>query len=518
MFIITSCSTNKDFKSIESKSFSNKNVLGLNAVNANNNYYTKAIIDYLTVKKVLDGNSFRDFSYPKNNPKINDSNKVLQITLFPELSTKFFYPDNNTNLVKDKLLETGIKPCYYDLPLKLKDLQSGFQFNHYVFKSSNRAAMQAFGIVNSEIKENSLYVVTDYLQYQDINCSGLPTIRYAVGMRAEFRIIGIESESDLKGIGSLAGLAAQVETNSQKVNITIKTIGLTGIDSRLSIPSNTTFDVKTYSDYEKIIDFIRNLKDDEDIIDSTIKNKSNTQKIIIQPQIIPVMDAYRPSLEYSFYPMLESIELLELKLKRIEKKDFTNVKDDLSKKKIEEIKNNIFDLKLSILDTESKELANKYRELNNNYNTVSTTSDITNIFTYINSTNKINFLSKKDSLDRIQDSLSQKKDFRKLPKVIDIVGGRNLLVAKDWEEKGFDYILKKDFDKAISAFKQSEIEMPGFHNSFEIIRYLNNNKSKMINESEYIKALKEIKENYTWKVSPEVIKKLEERIKGNIVK
>jgi hypothetical protein len=59
-----------------------------------------------------------------------------------------------------------------------------------------------------------------------------------------------------------------------------------------------------------------------------------------------------------------------------------------------------------------------------------------------------------------------------------------VLIAKDWEEKGFDYILKKDFDKAISAFKQSEIEMPGFHNSFEIIKYLKNNKSKMVNEVE----------------------------------
>lgn len=498
LFIIFSCSTNKDLKKMDSNSFSGKNnVLGLNAINANNNYYTKAIIDYLTIKKIIDGNSIREFGIPKNNPKINDTNKVLQIALFPELSSDSSYPNSNTEDIKKKLIESGIKTCFYDLPLKLKDLQSGFQFNHYVFKSSNRAAMQAFGIVNSEIKENSLYIVTDYLQFQDINCSGLPTIRYAVGIRAEFRIIGIESESELKGIGSLAGLAAQVETNSQKVNITIKTIGLTGIDSRLSIPSNTTFDVKTYSDYEKIIDFIRNLKDNEDNI-----VKDNKQ-LIVQPQIIPVMDDYRASLEYSFYPMLESIELLELKLKAIEK-------NNLSKSKIDSIKTKINNLKLAILENESENYIASYLKLKNDYMSVNNSFDIKDIFSYIHINNDKKSIVKQDSTSQVINS--NKSNSIKSSKLIDIVGGRNVLIAKDWEQKGFDFILSKNFDKAIEAFKQSEIEIPQFHSSTEIIEYLEKNKSKMKTEEEYINSLKFILENYTWRVSQEIIDKVKNEI------
>ncbi|WP_281235139.1 hypothetical protein [Flavobacterium gelatinilyticum] len=501
IFFIISCNSSKDLKRLDSKSFSGKNnVLGLNAINANNNYYTKAIIDYLLIKKIIDGNSIREFGIPKNNPKNENTEKVLQIALFPELSTNTSYANTNTDATITKLLESGIRTCFYDLPLKLKDLQSGFQFNHYVFKSSNRAAMQAFGIVNSEVKENSLYIITDYLQYQDINCSGLPTIRYAVGIRAEFRIIGIESESQLQGIGSLAGLAAQVETNSQKVNLTIKTIGLTGIDSRLSIPSNTTFDVKTYSDYEKIIDFIRNLKDNED------KEVKDNKQLIVQPQIIPVMDEYRASLEYSFYPMLESIELLELKLRTIEK-------NNLSQIEIDTIKKNINSLKLSILQDETKDLIRKYRQLNNNYNTINSTSNITEIFTYLNRKSNIESSLEQFSKDTTKDSLAHNTS-KKTPKIIDLVGGRNVLIAKEWEEKGFDYILSKEFDKAIFAFKQSEIEVPQFHSSSEIVKFLNDNKSKITNNNnEYLKALKIIRENYTWRVSEEIIKKLDTKLK-----
>lgn len=489
---------------MDSNAFSGKNnVLGLNAVNANNNYYTKAIIDYLTIKKIIEGNSIREFGIPKNNPKISDNNKVLQIALFPELSPNSSYLASNTPEITKKILESGIKTCFYDLPLKLEDLQSGFQFNHFVFKSSNRAAMQAFGIVNSEIKENSLYIVTDYLQFQDINCSGLPTIRYAVGIRAEFRIIGVESESELKGIGSLASLAAQVETNSQKVNLTIKTIGLTGIDSRLSIPSNTTFDVKTYSDYEKIIEFIRNLKDNDD------KNSQSTGQLIVQPQIIPVMDDYRASLEYSFYPMLESIELLELKLKNIKK-------NNSSSAKIDSIKANINNLKITILEEESKDLVGKYKRLSNNYNTVSNTYNIAEIFTYINRKNDIDVIRHRDSINAInKNSTENSANLRNSSNAIDVVGGRNVLIAKDWEEKAFNYLLSKEFDNAIYAFSQSENEIPTFHSSVEIIDLLKKNKLMMQNEEGYIKTLKYILDNYTWKVSKDIIDKLNKRIISN---
>jgi len=342
--LISSCSSTYFLRRFDKKNkFSdNKSVLGLNAINADNNYYTRAILDYLLVKKILEGNSLTYFDMPNHMKPIPliDTLMVQKRVLFPQLQG-FHTPESKLEeeIIK-KLQNIGVKHCIFDIPTNLNNLKSGFQFNHYVFRSSNRAALQAFGIVNSEVKESSLYIVTDYIQYQDFNCTGIPTIRYAVGMRAEFKIQGIESESELKGIGSLAGLAAQVETNRQQVNITIKTIGITGIESRLTIPSNTTFDVKTYSDYEKVIDFIRNLRN----------SKANSDDLIINPQIIPVMDEYRTTIEHTLYPMMESIEVLETKLKGIEKEK------NIDKSKVTELKNKIIELKLKLIEEEVSKL------------------------------------------------------------------------------------------------------------------------------------------------------------------
>ncbi|MCL9803889.1 hypothetical protein NAT51_00020 [Flavobacterium amniphilum] len=342
MLFYSSCAK-QHLKKFEEKDhyFDNSSVLGLNAVNADNNYYTKAILEYLLVKGIIDGNSEIRTGKPKYSPKEN--REVTQMLLFPGLSDKETV--NNNNYLSE-LKESGIRPCVYDLPKELKDLKSGFQFNHYVFKGSNRAAMQAFGIVASEAKDSTLYIITDYLQYQDVNCTGLPTIRYAVGIRAQFRIARTDSETELKGVSSLAGLAAQVETDQRSVNITVKTIGITGIDSRVTIPSNTTFDVRTYSDYEKVIDFIKNLKTEKANLGDTL---------IIQPQLIPVMDDYRTTIEHTFHSTYETIELLETKLKELEDKKDNSEVDKLRK----EIK----DIKLSMLKKEIEGLKNNREEL-----------------------------------------------------------------------------------------------------------------------------------------------------------
>jgi len=361
--ILSSCATNQGLSGFEKKKkFSeNKSVLGLNSISADNSYYTKAVLDYLLVKKIIDGNSIDFFGMPEQLPvtPVIDSLLVHKVVLFPKLQS-VYDSKSEFNLETIKNIQNyGVTDCTYDLPTSLNDLKGGFQFNHYIFRSSNRAAMQAFGIVNSEIKENTLYIITDYLQFQDINCSGIPVIRYAVGMRAEFRILGVASESELAEIGSLAGLAAQVETKKQQVNLTIKTIGITGIDSRLTVPSNTSFDVKTFSDYEKIIDFVRNLK----------SLKKENDNLIISPQIIPVMDEYRTTLNHSLYPLMESIELLEVKLSEL--KDEENISEEYKT-----MKKNINTLKLELLGTEVNKLIESRIQLIesdgviNNYNNV----------------------------------------------------------------------------------------------------------------------------------------------------
>lgn len=341
VIILSSCATNHNLKNFENKEkFSeNTSVLGLNSVSADHNYYTKAILDHLLVKKIIDGNSINYFGMPEQLPAmpVIDSLLVRKMVIFPKLQSDFEQEYNSETI--NNLQNLGIKDCTYDLPKNLNDLKSGLLFNSYTFRSSNRAAMQAFGIVNSAAKEKTLYIITDYLQFQDINCSGIPIIRYAVGMRAVFRILGIQSESELADIGSLASLAAQVENKKQQVNITIKTIGITGIDSRLTIPSNASFDVKTFSDYEKTIDFIRNLK----------YFKKGNDNLIISPQIIPVMDEYRTTLDHSLYPLLESIELLELKLSELKGEENISEEYKIMKKSI----NN---LKLELLGTEVNKL------------------------------------------------------------------------------------------------------------------------------------------------------------------
>jgi hypothetical protein len=381
--IIQSCGINSNLKKFDKKNkfHNNKSVLGLNSINADNNHYTKAVLDYLLVKRILDGNSFDYFGMPQNLPQkpVIDSIVIKKKVVFPQLQD--FYNANTKfdSLTIKKLESYGLNECIYDIPKKLNDLNSGFQFNHYVFKSSNRAAMQAFGIVNSSIELNSLYIVTDYLQYKDITCTGIPKFRYAVGIRAEFRLIGVESESELSGIGSLAGLAAQVETNQMQVNITIKTIGVTGTKSRLSIPSTTSFDVKTYSDYEKILDFIRNLSEEQE----------NNEELIIHPELIPVMDEYRTTLEHSFYPLMETIEVLELKLSELEK-------DNDKKEKIQLIKDKITSLKLNLLDYEVEKLIGERIKLIQNDSAINNYSDLIDLIDLLKNKeiNKEEFIKK----------------------------------------------------------------------------------------------------------------------------
>ena len=458
--VILFISCRSHLKQFEKKDryFDNSSVLGLNAVNADYNYYTKAILEYLLVKQIIDGNSI----IYNGTPKLDPSSKklVTQIALFPKLNQPL---DDNT--VVAELRKNGVKYCFYDLPKTLKDLGSGFQFNHYVFQSSNRAAMQAFGIVDSQIRETSLYIITDYLQYKDINCTGLPTIRYAVGMRAQFRILQTETESELNGIGSLAGLAAQVETNKKTVNVTIKTIGITGIESRLSIPSNTTFDVKTYSDYEKIIDFIRNMKD-TDINDN--------MEIIVSPQIIPVMDDYRTTIEHTFHPLYESIEVLETKLNELS--------DDskIDRKQVAEVKRDITEIKLDLLMKEVEELKQNRQKLLLGNKLINDYSKYTDLLLIINGLEN----SSSTTLEELKSKMNMNYD--------DIPSYRtnanpNPILASEKEKLGFESLLAKDLSLALKYFIESENAQNGRTNVYEISRYLKTRKKISLQDDEFWK-------------------------------
>ena len=467
--------------------YDNSSVLGLNAINADYNYYTKAILEYLLVKEIVDGNSKIFDGTPKYEPKSKST--VTQIALFPKLKEDFDIKINNNETI-NKLKEKGIKYCYYDLPKKLSDLESGFQFNHYVFKSTNRAAMQAFGIVDSEVKSNSLYIITDYLQYKDINCTGIPTIRYAVGMRAQFRISETTTESELKGVGSLAGLAAQVETNQKNVNITIKTIGITGVESRLSIPSNTSFDVKTYSDYEKILEFIRNMKD---------TSNKDAKEIIINPQIIPVMDDYRTTVEHTFHPLYESIELLETKLKEMEDEDGINLNA------VSKIKKEITDIKLDLVFKEVQELKRKRETLILGNRVINDYSVYTNLLSILNGLHN----NPDEILEEIKDKLNLNLPNEPKFNSYQLNENKDSEKAKTNELNGFNDLLNEDIYSAINHFIISENSSNGYNQVYEISKFLKKKEKTKTKDLEFWKQIySEILINYSYNIPSEVEEKI----------
>lgn len=56
---------------------------------------------------------------------------------------------------------------------------------------------------------------------------------------------------------------------------------------------------------------------------------------------------------------------------------------------------------------------------------------------------------------------------------------KNLSSARDWEAKGFDYLLKKDVDNAINCFANTEDAYNAYHQAYEIADYLTENKDKL---------------------------------------
>jgi hypothetical protein len=311
--LVISCKTQQNSeRNVGKKTFSQqRDVLSINSVNADYDQYSRAIFNYRLTEKIISdyGNGGQPYWFIEEN-----GDSILKIDLFKNLPRSYQKLIDNS---EDSLLLAinGLTPSSLIVPNSLRDLDAGFQFSNYIFKSSNQAALKAFGIVNSNLELNSTYIVIDYLQYKDVAIQKFPSIRYAVGIRAEIRVdeTKVDSEIDIK---SLSTLAAQVEIGKKSVNITIRTIGISGLESRMVIPNNTTFDVKTYSQFEQIIEFIRTLKDEP-------------QDMVICPQRIPIVNTYSTSPEYSFFSRLEYMELLRKQANKLSRKERRNLKNSI---------------------------------------------------------------------------------------------------------------------------------------------------------------------------------------------
>lgn len=452
LLLIILCYNGVTFAQLNNKKFlkKNKDVLSLNAIVAEKTYYSQAILEYQLVKKII-----AKFSTDSTNIILKDTLKY--VSLFKNLS------DAESQTL-------GLNPCSYKKPEILEDLKSGFQFRHYLFKSNNSTAIKAFGIINNEIQKNDLFVVIDFIQYQDCECTGMPKIRYGVGMRAEFKISGVDlNKSDNKEINNIniENLAANVQFGKLKVDISIKTIGITGIESRFSIPSNTTFDVQTYGEYKSIINFIKNL------------NTDKSKEIIIQPEIIPVMDEYRTSVSEINTAIYEEMDEIKKRYKKLSKQNDKDT-DSVSKIINSTIESSI-QAEIISINSKKTELTEIDKYLNNlkNYNKilqfVSVNKSDNDSISTVNSTSVFDLISKNNS--------------------------KNIDLENDYQAV-FRTLLAGNLDKAKTELQNISKQKENYGNVYEILKII---KSKTTT-NEVIKEI--LNKKLTWLIDQSIINEM----------
>ncbi|MCI3936503.1 transposase [Chryseobacterium aahli] len=456
-FIFSNLLFGQDEGSLRKFAKKNKDLLSLNAIVADKTYYSQAILEYQIVKKLIDLDSKSDIikkDFILKDSKTNDlkviNRLVNQMTVLP-------------NLLQSDYDSIQIKNCKYVIPERIDDLKSGFQFRHYLFRGENTTALQAFGIISNEFSKKDLYVVIDYIQYQDCGCSNLPTVRYAVGIRSEFKISGMtlnkDNDENSKNL-NIEKLAASVQFDKLKVDISMKTIGITGKPARLNIPTNTSFNVQTYGEYVKVIDFIRNTLD--------------SNEVTIQPEIIPVMDAYRTSIADINTMAFE--ELFEIrnrydeyasKLSKLKKKEnydeiSAEISNILQKSLLEEIRSkNEKNIQLTMLDTNLKDLKRYVKIIDFlSLNRVSNKIEVKNEDKYSTLNEKYNnaislLINKESEKAKIilEEIFKEKRDYGNVQEILNLIKNGENKPINDTILKEFSWLISND---NVQKLKKSE--------------------------------------------------------------
>lgn len=88
----------------------------------------------------------------------------------------------------------------------------------------------------------------------------------------------------------------------------------------------------------------------------------------------------------------------------------------------------------------------------------------------------------------------------------------NVTAARDWESKGFDYLLKKDVANAINSFNNSESSYNAYHQVFEIARYLSENKIQLASNSSpfWKQAYQKISTSFSYGMPEQIKSKMKE--------
>ncbi len=280
------------------KNVTDHSIFSIDAIQADKDFYTKAVLEHHFINRV-----FRDFSVGE---KKCDSTHILRPS--QKMKKKHLYAEHKSKA------DSILLDCRFDVPEDIEDLKSGFQYRYYSFSSTNSAALQAFGITDIDHNFETKYLVIDYIQFQDISCSNIPTIRYAVGLRSELRIKKSDTKIDLTKKG-LAELAAKVELGEASINFSLKTIGLTGKPARFNIPQGVSFNVTTYKNYQNAIEFLK----------SNLKEKMNDsvaagERLYVNPELIPVMDEYRPNTKNSIDALSKKLIQMHKEMDKVRRK------------------------------------------------------------------------------------------------------------------------------------------------------------------------------------------------------
>lgn len=280
------------------KNVTDHSIFSIDAIQADKDFYTKAVLEHHFINQV-----FRDFSVGE---KKCDSTHILHPS--QKMKKKHLYAKHKSKA------DSILLDCRFDVPKDIDDLKSGFQYRYYSFSSTNSAALQAFGITDIDHNFETKYLVIDYIQFQDISCSNIPTIRYAVGLRSELRIKKSDTKIDLTKKG-LAELAAKVELGEASINFSLKTIGLTGKPARFNIPQGVSFNVTTYKNYQNAIEFLK----------SNLEEKMNDsvpagERLYVNPELIPVMDEYRPNTKNSIDALSKKLIQMHKEMDKVRRK------------------------------------------------------------------------------------------------------------------------------------------------------------------------------------------------------
>jgi hypothetical protein len=94
------------------------------------------------------------------------------------------------------------------------------------------------------------------------------------------------------------------------------------------------------------------------------------------------------------------------------------------------------------------------------------------------------------------------------------ISSNNYELALKNELEGFNYLLEKNIEDAISAFSRSENAYNSFHQVYEIAKYLKDKKDLIRDDKFWQRTYRDLIENYSWKMPDSIKSEFEKRTKN----